>query len=110
LEGLASRQPEPMHKYKKNPVIKARVESRIMREIEANEARPPRLVNELLACEEVERFCYPETRGPQEPVLAPNLFDPLPLVEMPAESTSAVIPLLAALMVFIAGVAVGMLL
>lgn len=79
-----------------------------MREIEANEARPPRLVNELLACEEVDRFCCPETRGPQEPVLPPQLFDPLPLeaAEVPDQIGAAVIAILF-LVSFIAGVTVG---
>lgn len=108
LEGLALGQPDAMHRYKKRPVIKARVESRIWREIEANEARPPRLVNELLSCEEVDRFCCPETRGPQVPAGPPRLFEPLPLDDVAEEpSNGASVAAILLFIVFLAGVAVG---
>lgn len=84
-------------------MVRAKVESRILRDAEQNAACPPRLVNELLNTEEVARFVRPETRGPQEPVIAPRAEGQSLFART---GTAGLWPLVAA-MAFCVGVIVG---
>ncbi|MER2514400.1 MAG: hypothetical protein ABTQ25_18630 [Nitrosomonas ureae] len=96
-----------MHKRnKKSAVVTASVIKKSMLDLDKNEAHPPKLAQEILDREDVAQFISPETRGPQEPALPPNLFDPLPLTDVADQASVAVIVILF-LVVFIAGVTVG---